>query len=294
MLVPVTKRSGWRWNHINYANLICVCPTLPTGSNNLLKICRLESLPEANAQIRSPGLKRTAEEVGEIDMIATSDGRNLKLNDIAKVSEAFKDSSQTALRNGQLAIELNVRRAVNTDALEIAERVRAYLVELNQTMPPTLTIEQYDERARSIEDRISLLVNNGASGLVLVLLVLFIFLNARVAIWVAVGIPAAMLAAVAVMWVSGQTINMLSLFGMIMAIGIVVDDAIVVGEHAETRFQQGLSPLDASIAGAHRMGGTGNECDINHRCCFHAAFSGLRHHGADNFCYPPLLLSPFC
>lgn len=204
-------------------------------------------------QIRSLGLKRTAEEVGEIDMIATSDGRNLKLNDIAKVSEAFKDSSQTALRNGQLAIELNVRRAVNTDALEIAERVRAYLVELNQTMPPTLTIEQYDERARSIEDRISLLVNNGASGLALVLLVLFIFLNARVAIWVAVGIPAAMLAAVAVMWVSGQTINMLSLFGMIMAIGIVVDDAIVVGEHAETRFQQGLSPLDASIAGAHRM-----------------------------------------
>lgn len=204
-------------------------------------------------QIRSLGLKRTAREVGDIDMIATSDGRSVKLNDIAKVSEAYKDSSRVALRNGQLAIELNVRRAVNTDALEIAERVSTYLDELQEEMPPTLVIEQYDERARSIEDRISLLVNNGASGLALVLLVLFIFLNARVAIWVAVGIPAAMLAAVGVMWVSGQTINMLSLFGMIMAIGIVVDDAIVVGEHAETRFQQGLSPLDASIAGAHRM-----------------------------------------
>ena len=180
-------------------------------------------------------------------------GRTLAVQDIAKVSEAFKDSDATAYRNGQLAIELTVRRAVNTDALKISKKVKAYIAELQAQLPPTLRIELYDERAKSIKERIALLVNNGASGLALVLLVLFVFLNARVAIWVAVGIPAAMLAAVAVMWVSGQTINMLSLFGMIMAIGIVVDDAIVVGEHAETKFQQGLSPLDAAVAGAHRM-----------------------------------------
>ncbi|MGR8949495.1 MAG: efflux RND transporter permease subunit [Gammaproteobacteria bacterium] len=204
-------------------------------------------------QIRSLGLKRTAQEIGDIDVIAMPNGRSLQVNDIATVSETFKDSAPIAYRDGQLAIELSVRRAVNTDALEISEKVKTYLAELQDTLPPTLRIEQYDERAKSIKERIALLVNNGTSGLILVLLVLFIFLNARVAIWVAAGIPAAMLAAVAVMWVSGQTINMLSLFGMIMAIGIVVDDAIVVGEHAETRFQQGMSALDASIAGAHRM-----------------------------------------
>ena len=204
-------------------------------------------------QIRSLGLKRSASEVGDIDVVAMPNGRSLQLKDIAKVSEAFKESDATAYRDGQLAIELTVRRAVNTDALEISKKVKAYIAELEAQLPPTLRIEQYDERAKSIKERIALLVNNGASGLALVLLVLFIFLNARVAIWVAVGIPAAMLAAVAVMWGSGQTINMLSLFGMIMAIGIVVDDAIVVGEHAETRFQQGLSGLDAAIAGAHRM-----------------------------------------
>ena len=204
-------------------------------------------------QIRSLGLKRTAEEVGEIDVIASANGRTLRVQDIAKVSEAFKDSAATAYRGGQLAIELTVRRAVNTDALDISKKVKTYLADLQERLPPTLRIEQYDERAKSIKERIALLVNNGASGLALVLVVLFVFLNARVAVWVAVGIPAAMLAAVAVMWVSGQTINMLSLFGMIMAIGIVVDDAIVVGEHAETRFQQGLSSLDAAIAGAHRM-----------------------------------------
>ena len=204
-------------------------------------------------QIRSLGLKRSAGEVADIDVVAMPNGRSLKVKDIATVRETFKDSDATAYRNGQLAIELTVRRAVNTDALDISKKVKAYIAELQDQLPPTLHIEQYDERAKSIKERIALLVNNGASGLALVLLVLFIFLNARVAVWVAVGIPAAMLAAVAVMWASGQTINMLSLFGMIMAIGIVVDDAIVVGEHAETRFQQGLAPLDAAIAGAHRM-----------------------------------------
>ncbi|MEM7467899.1 MAG: efflux RND transporter permease subunit [Pseudomonadota bacterium] len=204
-------------------------------------------------QIRSIGLKRTAREIEEVDVVARPDGTKLQLKDFARVTESYDDASALVFRDGKQAIELTIRRAVNTDALDIAAKVKTYIENLQETLPPTLQLEQYEERAKSIEERIALLVNNGASGLALVLLVLFIFLNARVAIWVAVGIPAAMLAAVAVMWGSGQTINMLSLFGMIMAIGIVVDDAIVVGEHAETRFKQGLSALEASVAGARRM-----------------------------------------
>ena len=150
-------------------------------------------------------------------------------------------------------IELHIRRAINTDALDIAKTVDQYIEDLKPRLPPSLNLEQYDIRAKSIQQRIQLLVNNGLGGLVLVLAVLFLFLNARVAFWVAAGIPAAMLAAVGIMWISGQTINMISLFGMIMAIGIVVDDAIVVGEHAEARFRQGLDPLAAAVAGAHRM-----------------------------------------
>ncbi|TDJ64017.1 MAG: efflux RND transporter permease subunit [Proteobacteria bacterium] len=204
-------------------------------------------------QVRSLGLKRTAAEVEAIEIKAFADGRKVFLRDIATVHEAFNDSSRVAFRHGQPAIELHIRRAVNTDALDIAETVKKYITGIKPTLPPTLTLEQYDVRAKSIQQRIQLLVNNGLGGLALVLAVLFLFLNARVAFWVAAGIPAAMLAAVGVMWVSGQTINMISMFGMIMAIGIVVDDAIVVGEHAETRFRQGLDPLDAAVAGAHRM-----------------------------------------
>ena len=204
-------------------------------------------------QVRSIGLKRTAAEVAKIEVRSFPDGRKVRLDDIATVHEAFKDTNRVAFRHAQPAIELHIRRAINTDALDIAQTVDQYIKDLKPTLPPTLSLEQYDIRAKSIEQRIGLLVNNGLGGLVLVLAVLFLFLNARVAFWIAVGIPAAMLAAVGVMWVSGQTINMISMFGMIMAIGIVVDDAIVVGEHAEARFRQGLDPLGAAIAGAHRM-----------------------------------------
>lgn len=204
-------------------------------------------------QVRSLGLKRSAAEVEEIEIKAFADGRKLLLRDIARVREAFKETSRVAIRHGNNAIELNIRRALNTDALEVAETVNRYLEEVRPTLPPNLLLESYDVRAKSIQQRIALLLNNGLGGLALVLGVLFLFLNARVAFWIAVGIPAAMLAGVGIMWVSGQTINMISLFGMIMAIGIVVDDAIVVGEHAEARARAGLAPLDAAVAGASRM-----------------------------------------
>lgn len=211
------------------------------------------TLAGGERQVRSLGLRREARELGTIEVRAESDGRRLLLDDIARVSEAFREGGQRGIRHGHPAIELDVKRAINSDALTMAALVRDYVAELNATMPPTLSIEQYDVRAKSIRERIHLLVSNGLSGLVLVLAVLFLFLNARVAVWVAVGIPASLLAGVAVMWASGQTINMISLFGMIMAIGIVVDDAIVVGEHAEHLHRNGYSALDAAIGGARRM-----------------------------------------
>jgi multidrug efflux pump subunit AcrB len=204
-------------------------------------------------QVRSLGLLRRADELNDVEVKALADGRRLLLGDIARVTEAFREREKKAIRGGNPAIELEIRRSVDTDALTSAAVVREYVAELAHTLPPELVVEEYDVRAKSIRERINLLVYNGLGGLLLVLAVLFLFLNARVAVWVAIGIPASLLATVAIMWVSGQTINMISLFGMIMAIGIVVDDAIVVGEHAEHRFRQGLEPLAAAVVGARRM-----------------------------------------
>ena len=204
-------------------------------------------------QVRSLGLVRSARELAQIEITAEADGRRVLLADLARVSEAFRESDRRAVRHGNPAIELSVKRAIDSDALEMSALVKDYVEELGHALPPELIVEQYDVRAKSIRQRIALLVNNGLGGLILVLAVLFLFLNPRVAVWVAVGIPASLLAAVAIMWASGQTINMISLFGMIMAIGIVVDDAIVVGEHAEHLHRNGQGPLEAAVAGARRM-----------------------------------------
>ena len=169
------------------------------------------------------------------------------------MNERFEDGGVTVRRRGQPAIELHVLRTANTDALVIADKVDAYIIELGARLPENLTVEQFDVRADMIRSRIDLLLRNGLGGLVLVVTVLFIFLNMRVAFWIAVGIPVALLATLAVMLASGQSINMISLFGLIMALGIIVDDAIVVGEHAEARYRAGMAPLDAAEAGARRM-----------------------------------------
>ncbi len=204
-------------------------------------------------QIRSLGLIKDALGMGAVEVRALESGEKIYLREIARISENFDEDGQTARHNGRPAIELHVRRAVNADALKLADTVNAYLDGLRSTLPPNLTVEQYDIQADLIRSRIELLLENGFSGLVLVVAVLFLFLSAPVALWVAAGIPVAILATMTVMLASGQSINMVSLFGMIMALGIVVDDAIVVGEHADARRRAGFGPLEAAEGGARHM-----------------------------------------
>ncbi|MBL23144.1 MAG: hypothetical protein CMM48_04525 [Rhodospirillaceae bacterium] len=203
--------------------------------------------------IRSIGLEKNAAGVGRIEVRSLKNGEKVFLKDIAKVRERFDEDQPTLERTGHRAIELHVQRALAADALEVADRVEAYLKELQPTLPPNLNVETFDVKSELIRGRIALLLENGFTGLVLVILILFLFLSVPVAFWVAIGIPVAIMATLAVMLVSGQSINMVSLFGMIMALGIVVDDAIVVGEHADKHFRAGLGPEEAAELGATRM-----------------------------------------
>ncbi|MBI09003.1 MAG: multidrug transporter [Rhodospirillaceae bacterium] len=207
----------------------------------------------AQRQIRSLGLRKDAQSLSRIEVRALENGEKVRLHDIAKVSERFEEGGKTARRLGYTAIELHVRRASNADALEVAKQVDAYLNLIRPQLPPNLRLEQYDVQSDLIRGRIKLLLVNGGGGLILVLLILFIFLNTPTAFWVAMGIPTSLFATVLVMELSGQSINMVSLFGLIMALGIIVDDAIVVGEHAAFRARNGERPLDAAVNGAKRM-----------------------------------------
>lgn len=204
-------------------------------------------------QIRSLGLAKTAGEIAAIELKNIDLGSKVRIADVAVVRETFDADQVTALHFGLPAIELLVQRATTADSLETATILDDYLDKVLPTLPPDLRVEKYGVESNLVKERIWLLIKNGASGLVLVVLVLFLFLNVRVAFWVAVGIPASLMAALAVMWLSGQSVNMISLFGLILVLGIVVDDAIVVGEHAESLRRKGLSALAAAEQGARKM-----------------------------------------
>ena len=183
--------------------------------------------------VRSLGLLKTAEKYQDIEVMIRPDGSRVTLGDIATISEAFEEPFVAVRSQGNMAVEMIFRRGKTNDSLDINTVIQDWLSDYKLRAPESLTIEQYDIRANLIRERINLLVGNGAGGLLLVLGVLFLFLSTRVAFWVAVGIPVAFMATFAVMLAMGQSINMISLFGLIMALGIVVDDAIVIGEHAE-------------------------------------------------------------
>ncbi len=204
-------------------------------------------------QIRSLGLATDAAAVGAIEVRALETGEKIFLRDIARVTDTFKEDDEIAVRGGLGAIELHIQRSASADALEQARLVNDYVERVRPTLPPDLRFEHYDVQAALISDRINLLLRNGASGLALVLVVLFIFLSGRLAFWVAAGIPIALMATMAAMLASGQSINMVSLFALIMTLGIIVDDAIVVGEHSATLRTRGLGPLAAAEGGALKM-----------------------------------------
>ncbi len=202
---------------------------------------------------RALGLARSAEEVAGIEVLARADGHRLRFADIARVAEGFDDGEPEARRGGLRAVELHVQRSLNADALTVNEIVRETLDTLRAELPPTLELERYDVLADLIRDRIRLLVENGLSGFLLVIAILFLFLNARVALWVAAGIPVSLGAMLGLLWLGGYSINMISLFAMILAIGIVVDDAIVVGEHSAALRERGVPPQIAAENGARHM-----------------------------------------
>jgi multidrug efflux pump subunit AcrB len=204
-------------------------------------------------QIRSLSDADDPTRLRDIEIKSFSSGEKITIGDIARIERRFDPDAREGYSGGRRAIQLYVQRAATADTLKTAAILETYLQEVAPTLPPDLKVVTYGIRADLLKQRIGLLVRNGATGLVLVVTVLFIFLSGRVAFWVAAGIPVAMLATLGIMYVSGQTINMISLFALIMMLGVVVDDAIVVGEHTATRHTMGDPATIAAERGAGHM-----------------------------------------
>ena len=212
------------------------------------------SFADGSLRVRTAGEKRLVETFNKLELKNSISGGRIILQDIAKISYSFEQGSILKSVDGNPAVELWVRRSKTSDALEVSENVEKVVLESNDFIGNKVKIETYNTAANLIQERITLLVKNGLSGLCIVLAVLFLFLSRNTAIWVALGIPIAFLATFGVMFVSGQSINMISLFGLIMALGIVVDDAIVVGEHSSyLKTKRRLNSSQAPVVAATRM-----------------------------------------
>lgn len=208
---------------------------------------------EGARQIRSLGQQRDSEGFRQLPLLTDAQGRLIRVGDVAEVEQRPRDNSVLLSWHGQPAILMQLKRTSADDTLEAAGILAAWLEEVRPELPQGVRLVAFNESWQLVRDRIQLLIKNGLSGLLLVVLILFLFLNARVAFWVCIGIPVSFMTALAVLWGIGGSINMMSLFAFIMALGIIVDDAIVVGEDTLTHVQRGEPGLQAAIGGARRM-----------------------------------------
>ncbi|SDE43405.1 Multidrug efflux pump subunit AcrB [Salipiger thiooxidans] len=207
----------------------------------------------ANARVRTGVEKRSADDIAAIVLRSEQDGTKLTVGDVATVRVEGVDRARTYFVGGNPAISIRVDRSAQGDAIKIQHTVEDVARSFQAALPEGTSVDLIRTRAEAITARLNILLENGATGLLLVVVLLFLFLNARTALWVAAGIPTSMLAALALMYASGLTINMISLFALIITLGIVVDDAIVVGEHADHMSRHGYGPVEASELAARRM-----------------------------------------
>ena len=198
--------------------------------------------------IRASNRSYHANELYSIIVRAEPNGNIIRLKDIADVRDAWSENPDRVYFNGKKAINISVSNTNNEDLISSAEQVKEYIDKFNQEHV-NVELNVSSDSSITLTQRTDLLVNNAIMGMLLVLLFLAIFLNARVAFWVAVGIPVSFFGMFIFAAQLGVTINVLSLFGMIIVIGILVDDGIVIGENIYHHYEKGKSPIRAAIDG---------------------------------------------
>ena len=190
---------------------------------------------------------------GRIPVITARDGTQVLLEEIAVIDDSYEETDSYATFNNQPTVFLDVFRIGKQTPIQVADAVRRQIAVLNEELPEGIRIEVLRDRSEMYRQRANLLLTNGAIGIVLVLIILGIFLELRLALWVMMGIPISFLGALLFFPVLGISINMMTLFAFLIAVGIVVDDAVIVGENIYHHYQEGQTILDAAVMGAREI-----------------------------------------
>lgn len=195
------------------------------------------------------------EEFADLTLLSTESGTEVKLGDVATIIDGFADTDEAARYFGKPAAMVKVFRVGDQTPIEVADEVKRYVEEHAAELPPGVGIAAWRDWSEIYRDRIDLLLRNARLGLVLVFLTLGLFLELRLAFWVTVGIPISFLGAILLMPALDVSVNMLSLFAFIVVLGMVVDDAIVVGENVYDLRRKGVPSVRAAILGVKQMAG---------------------------------------
>jgi hydrophobic/amphiphilic exporter-1 (mainly G- bacteria), HAE1 family len=201
--------------------------------------------------LRGKNKRLSGAEIAGIPLISQPNGIVLKVGDLANVKDEFNDTVAISRVNGQPGLVISIEKTNAEDLLSIVKSVRKFVSE--KEMPAGYSLSTWQDKSLIVQDRMDLLSRNGIQGLLLVFLMLAIFLEIRLAFWVAMGIPISVLGACAILIQIDQTLNMLSMFAFLMALGIVVDDAIVIGENIYAHRQQGKSLKQAAVDGTYEV-----------------------------------------
>jgi multidrug efflux pump subunit AcrB len=202
--------------------------------------------------LRTKGQAYNEREFSSIVVLTRRDGTRITVGDVATVVDGFAETDQYSRFDGKPAVMVQVFRVGEQDALDVAESVKAYVNEARPRYPEGVSLTLWQDESQYLVSRQETLIKNGRMGFLLVFLVLTLFLRFRLAIWVSLGIPLSFLGALFLMPTLDVSINLISLFAFIIVLGIVVDDAIVVGESIYTKVEEGESGVDAAIRGRRR------------------------------------------
>ena len=205
--------------------------------------------------LRMKERKQWAEEFGEIAIVTSPGGATVRLSDLAEIRDGFEESGFHSQFNRQPSVEIGIYRIGNQSPLEIEAAVKTILADVEPTLPPGVSVRIDGNSAEDYRERLSLLLENGALAILIVLVILAMFLEYRLAFWVMMGMTISFVGGLVFLPLIDVSINMISMFAFLVVLGIVVDDAIVVGENVFEYRQQGMGPLEAAIRGARDIAG---------------------------------------
>jgi HAE1 family hydrophobic/amphiphilic exporter-1 len=203
--------------------------------------------------LRFDDQRKRAEEFRDLVVVSGATGATIRLGDIAAITDRFDRAENKVLFNGRRAAMLEIEKTRDQDVLELLDQVRGFIAAERAAVPAGVELRLTQDRASIVQDRLDMLVRNGVQGLALVFAVLWLFFGLRYSFWVAMGLPVSFLGALFLLPALGVTINMISMVGLLIGVGLLMDDAIVIAENVAARLAAGDSPTDAAVEGTREV-----------------------------------------